>query len=75
MAKGQQLLWPGWFSMEKDLLEEGDVSLRDEEDYIELAESNGFDVIFADPCMKRMTPGFDGEFVDAVHFAVSGKCR
>ena len=27
-----------WFSMEKDLLEEGDVSLRDEEDYMELAE-------------------------------------
>ena len=64
-----------WFSMEKDLLEEGDVSLRDEDDYIELVENGSFDVIFADPCMKRMTPGFDGEFVDAVHFAVSGKCR
>ncbi len=28
-----------WFSMEKDLLEEGDVSLRDEDDYIELVEN------------------------------------
>ena len=27
-----------WFSMEKDLLEEGDVSLKDEEDYMELVE-------------------------------------
>ena len=64
-----------WFSMEKDLLEEGDVSLRDEDDYIELVENGSFDVIFADPCMKRMVPGFAGEFEDAVHFAVSGKCR
>ena len=64
-----------WFSMEKELLEEGDVALRDEEDYISLVENGGYDVIFADPCMKRMTPGFQGEFVDAVHFAVSGKCR
>lgn len=65
-GEGAAVTVASWFSMEKDLLEEGDVSLRDEEDYIELAESNGFDVIFADPCMKRMTPGFDGEFVDAV---------
>ena len=27
-----------WFSMEKDLLEEGDVSLKDEEDYMDLVE-------------------------------------
>ena len=64
-----------WFSMEKDLLEEGDVSLRDEDDYIELVENGSFDVIFADPCMKRLVRGFAGEFEDAVHFAVSGKCR
>ena len=64
-----------WFSMEKDLLEEGDVSLKDEEDYMELVEKGRYDVIFADPCMRRMTKTFSGVFVDAVHFAVSGKCR
>lgn len=67
-----------WFSMEKDLLEEGDVSLKDEDDYMELVKNGGYDVIFADPCMKRMTNvtnGFSGMFLDAVHFAVSGKCR
>lgn len=64
-----------WFSMEKDLLEEGDVSLKDEEDYMDLVEKGGYDVIFADPCMKRMAKTFSGVFVDAVHFAVSGKCR
>lgn len=55
--------------------EEGDVSLRDEEDYMELAEKGGYYVIFADPYMKRMTKAFSGVFVDTVHFAVSGKCR
>ena len=64
-----------WFSMEKDLLEEGDVSLKDEEDYMELVEKGRYDVIFADPCMKRMAKTFSGVFVDEVHFAVSGKCR
>ena len=67
-----------WFSMEKDLLEEGDVPLKDEADYMELVKNGGYDVIFADPCMKRMTNvtnGFSGMFLDAVHFAVSGKCR
>ena len=64
-----------WFSMEKDLLEEGDVPLKDEEDYMDLVEKGRYDVIFADPCMKRMTKDFSGVFVDAVHFAVFGKCR
>ena len=64
-----------WFSMEKDLLEEGDVPLKDEEDYMDLVEKGRYDVIFADPCMKRMAKTFSGVCVDAVHFAVSGKCR
>ena len=64
-----------WFFMEKDLLEEGDVPLKDEEDYMDLVEKGRYDVIFADPCMRRMTKDFSGVFVDAVHFAVSGKCR
>ena len=62
-----------WFSMEKDLLEEGDVSLKDEEDYMELVEKGRYDVIFADPCMERMIPKFEGTFIPLTHFAVSGK--
>ena len=62
-----------WFSMEKDLLEEGDVPLKDEEDYMDLVEKGRYDVIFADPCMERMIPGFEGVFIPLTHFAVSGK--
>lgn len=63
----------GWFMMKKELLEDGDISLRDEEDYIELVQNGGFDIIFADECMKSMVPEFAGEFVNTRHFAVSGK--
>ena len=72
-AKDTDIRVASWFSMDEELKEEGDLSLRDEEDYTELVKGGDFDVIFADPCMKRMTPEFQGIFVEAVHFAVSGK--
>lgn len=62
-----------WFMMKKELSADGDVILRDEDAYIELIQNGGFDIIFADGCMERMTPGFEGIFVNTRHFAVSGK--
>ena len=62
-----------WFMMKPELRQEGDLHLRDEDDYVELVEKGGFDVIYADHCMERMTPKFAGIFVDTVHFAVSGR--
>ena len=63
----------GWFMMKKELQKEKDTALRDEEDYIELVRSGDFDIIFADECMKQMTPDFTGMFVNMRHFAVFGK--
>ena len=62
-----------WFMMKKELQADGDVILRDEDAYIELVQNGEFDIIFADECMERMTPKFDGIFVNTRHFAVSGK--
>lgn len=62
-----------WFMMKKELQADGDVILRDEDAYIELVQKGEFDIIFADECMDRMTPKFDGTFVNTRHFAVSGK--
>ncbi len=62
-----------WFKMDPALKEEGDVSLTEEEDFIRLAAGNAYDLIIADPLMERMVPDFDGQFVPAVHFAVSGR--
>lgn len=62
-----------WFMMKKELQADGDVFLRDEDAYVELVQNGEFDIIFADGCMERMTPGFEGIFVNTRHFAVSGK--
>ena len=62
-----------WFIKKKELQTDRDVILRDEDAYIELVQNGEFDIIFADGCMERMTPGFEGTFVNTRHFAVSGK--
>ena len=72
-APDAQVTVASWFMMKPELRRDGDLHLRDEEDYIELVENRTYDVIYADPCMARMTPKFKGIFVDTVHFAVSGK--
>ena len=72
-APDTQITVASWFMVKPELRKDGDLHLRDEEDYIQLVESGDFDVIYADRCMERMTPEFSGTFVDTVHFAVSGR--
>ena len=72
-APDAQITVASWFMVKPELRKDGDLHLRDEEDYIQLVKSGDFDVIYADRCMERMTPEFSGTFVDAVHFAVSGR--
>ena len=72
-APDAQVTVASWFMVKQELRKDGDLHLRDEEDYIELVENGKFDVIYADHCMERMTPKFDGAFVDTIHFAVSGR--
>lgn len=72
--RGAALVQTGcWFMMKPELSDETDVSLRDEDDYIELVKNGEFDIIFADDSMKPMTPEFEGAFINTRHFAVSGK--
>lgn len=68
-----------WFMRKEEILTDlnvdavDDISLKEEDDFISLVEKEGYDVIFADPCMERMIPGFEGVFIPLAHFAVSGK--
>ena len=62
-----------WFDMKSELREEGDVYLKEEDDFTELAAGSQWDVIIADNCMAAMTPKFAGQFIWIRHFAVSGK--
>ncbi len=62
-----------WFMMRPELAQEGDLSLREEEDFIRLVEEGGYSVILADPVLRDLVPFYRGAWVDAVHFAVSGQ--
>lgn len=68
-----------WFMRKEEILTDlnvdaaDDISLKEEDDFISLVEKEGYDVIFADPCMERMISGFEGVFIPLTHFAVSGK--
>ena len=62
-----------WFMRKKEFACPQDVSLREEDDYIGLVKNGGFDIIFADACMEKMVPDFQGTFVNTRHFAVSGR--
>ncbi len=62
-----------WFMMEKDLSQEGDRILRDEDDFIHLVKDQNYDVIIADPVHQDMIPDYDGIFLPLPHFAVSGQ--
>ena len=62
-----------WFMMDPEFTEAGDRALAEEDDFIELAEQGGYDLIFADETMRPMIPAFRGQFVETPHFAVSGK--
>ena len=49
------------------------VTLREEDDFTELVQRGGFDLIVADNVMRDLAPDFDGLWIDARHFAVSGR--
>ena len=50
-----------------------DVLLAGEDDFTEFTAQEKFDVIIADPAFRRLLPDFRGEFIDFIHFAVSGR--
>ena len=49
------------------------VCLKEEDDFEALVSERHFDVIVADEVMRDLARGFDGLWVDACHFAVSGR--
>ena len=62
-----------WFDRKDALSMEGDVSLREEEDFTSLVREGNFDLIIADPALRPMAGEYRGGWIDAYHFAVSGQ--
>ncbi len=63
-----------WFLQESSLTRPEDLLLETEGQFCELCRDGDFDVIIADPVMKRAATGFEGTFLSFPHYAVSGEC-
>lgn len=62
-----------WFMMKKELKEENDISLKEEDQWIELVNNGHYDIIIGDEILKKAVPQFNGIYRCLPHFAVSGK--
>ena len=64
-----------FFAMLPEYAEEGDIHLGGEDDLWSLAAEGGYDLIIADSDMERLihAAGYNGEYSDFPHFAVSGR--
>jgi hypothetical protein len=61
-----------WFMLDEELKEDGDVRIREEEDFFGLIRNGGYDVIIADRSFRKAARGYAGTYIDLPHFAVSG---
>ncbi len=59
--------------MKPTLREKGDVHLIEEDDLIELVKKNDYDMIIGDPIFKDMLQDYQGQYLELIHFAVSGR--
>ncbi len=62
-----------WFMLEKELAREGDIHLREEDQWISLVREGEYDLIIGDELFARAIPFYEGDYVPLAHFAVSGK--
>ena len=64
-----------WFMMDKKQKEERDILFKEEDDWIAYIKENEYNIIIADPLLKKAVPFYKGEWYDLPHFAISGKKR
>ena len=62
-----------FFMTEKSLLQSQDFSFKEEDDPAKAVREFNADVVIADRNFKKVLSGFNGEFIDFPHFAVSGR--
>ena len=68
-----EVVTASWFMMHEELMEKGDLRLREETD-LSPAAGGGYDLILADPAMYPLIrETYDGPLSELPHFAVSGK--
>lgn len=61
-----------WFMLDKELTENGDNCLYEEDDLHELLTEKQYRMVVGDPLFKRAISGWQGEYITLPHYAVSG---
>lgn len=62
-----------FFTLHDEIREEGDRKITEEDEFTELVRDGGYDVIVADEMLKPLASGFNGQWIDAPFFALSGR--
>jgi nitrogenase molybdenum-iron protein alpha/beta subunit len=62
-----------WFMLKDELKQDGDVPLYEEDQFIELADNDAYDIVIGDPLFRKALKHFTGTYIDLPHFAVSGR--
>jgi nitrogenase molybdenum-iron protein alpha/beta subunit len=61
-----------WFKLDKEFARSQDLRFETEDKFRDHVLNNDYDVIIGDPLFKRCIKEFNGRYIDAVHYAVSG---
>lgn len=72
-AGAASVMTASWFMDTPEISLSAHQQLKEEDDLINLADNDHFDLIAGDVYFKRALPHFHGEYVDFPHFAVSGR--
>ena len=62
-----------WFMMDKAYMRKNDRILKEEDDWISLVNDGGYDLVIADPILKKAIPEYKGIFISLPHYALSGR--
>ena len=62
-----------FFTLHDEVRRDGDRKITEEDEFTELVRDGGYDVIVADEILKPLVSGFNGQWIDAPFFALSGR--
>ena len=62
-----------FFTLHDEIKESGDRKITEEDEFTGIVSNGGYDVIVADECLKPLAEGFNGKWIDAPFFALSGR--
>lgn len=61
-----------WFMMDDEIKRSGDLSLKEEDQWVELVRDGNYDLIIADQIMERPVAGLAKKYMNLPHYALSG---